>query len=391
MKSFATTLALAAFVASTTLVSASTMEQHALPAIARRHTHKRHTKGSCRSHKHHHHHKSANQTNTNAAASSQSEASAQSQSQSQTAANVQSDAKTKSQSQSGSGSGSDSQSQSNASSSSSSNSSSGSSSSSSSSSSSFSGVSGNKKMGLAWANSDGMPISNFDFGDVSWFYSWDATPGWANAPVDQLMYCPMLWGYKSTDSFRQNVLNNLDAKANQHKCAMAMNEVNQQGQSLMSAEQGCQLIEEYLLPLKEKGWYLMGPSTTNAPDGKTWYQNFQKACPDTFNKLDSIAIHYYGTSSDDFKQYLQDWHTTFGKDLWVTEFACQNFSGGAQCNSDQTNAFASTMADFMNSQDWVKGWAPFAVIQNLQGVSETQRLSNGNNPTNLFRLYAGAN
>ncbi len=45
----------------------------------------------------------------------------------------------------------------------------------------------------------------------------------------------------------------------------------------------------------------------------------------------------------------------------------------------------------MNQQDWVKGWAPFAVIQNLQGVAETQRLSNGNNPTALFRTYANSN
>ena len=246
-------------------------------------------------------------------------------------------------------------------------------------------------MGLCWANANGMPINNFDFGSVSWFYSWDATPGWDAAPVDKLMYCPMLWGWKNTDSFQKNVLDNLGSKFNQHKCAMAMNEVNQKGQSDMSPQDGCTLIEKYLMPLKEKGWYLMGPSTTNAPDGKTWYQNFQKACPDTFNKLDSIAIHYYGTSSNDFKQYLQDWHQTFGKDIWVTEFACQNFNGGAQCNKDQTNAFATEVADFMNQQDWVKGWAPFAVIQNLQGVAETQRLSNGNNPTSLFRTYAGAN
>lgn len=247
-------------------------------------------------------------------------------------------------------------------------------------------------MGLCWANSNGMPINNFDFGSVSWFYSWDSTPGWDNAPVDKLMYCPMLWGQRNVESFKKNVLDNPDSKFNQHKCAMAMNEVNQKGQSDISPQDGCKLIEEYLLPLKEKGWYLMGPSTTNAPDGKTWYQNFQKTCPDTFNKLDSIAIHYYGTSSDDFKQYLQDWYKTFGKDIWVTEFSCQDFSSESnQCDKSKTDAFANEMATYMNGQDWIKGWAPFAVIQNLQGVSETQRLSNGNNPTSLFRSYAYAN
>ncbi|SJX65178.1 uncharacterized protein SRS1_16037 [Sporisorium reilianum f. sp. reilianum] len=346
MKSFATSLALAALVGSTTLVSASSFEQSNVVDVVRRHKHHKHAHGSCASSKHSKAHKAKKVSSNIKEPSSHSNSDSKSQSLS---------------------------------------------SSSSSSSSAAHGNTSGGKMGLCWANANGMPISNFDFGAVSWFYSWDATPGWDAAPVDKLMYCPMLWGFKNTDSFKKNVLDNLDSKFNQHKCAMAMNEVNQKGQSDMSPQDGCKLIEEYLLPLKEKGWYLMGSSTTNAPDGKTWYQQFQKACPDTFNKLDSIAIHYYGTSSSDFQQYLQDWHTTFGKDIWVTELACTSFaSNGEQCDKEKTNAFASDVASFMNAQDWIKGWAPFAVIQNLQGVSETQRLSNGNNPTSLFRTYAYA-
>ncbi|SAM85417.1 uncharacterized protein UBRO_07381 [Ustilago bromivora] len=356
-KSFVATLALAGIVISTTMVSASTMEQPNVPDIVRRHSHHRraHNKSCSSKHK---------------------------------PKKVESHLKVpKANSHSKSNSSSESSSQSDDSSSSSS-----SSSSPSSSSSSANGLSSKNKMGLCWANSNSMPINNFDFGSVSWFYSWDSVPGWDDAPVDKLMYCPMLWGWKNAESFKKNINDNLNSKFNQHKCAMAMNEVNQKGQSAMSPQDGCKLIEEYLLPLKQKGWYLVGPSTTNAPDGKVWYQNFKKACPDTFNKLDSIAIHYYGTSSDDFKQYLQDWHQTFGKDIWVTEVACQDFSGkNNQCSKEESTAFANGIATFMNAQDWVKGFAPFAVIQNLQGVSETQRLSNGNNPTQLFRTYAYAN
>ncbi|TKY88330.1 hypothetical protein EX895_002682 [Sporisorium graminicola] len=354
MKSFATSLALAALVASTTMVSASGLEHSNMVDVVRRNKHHKHAAhGSCSSSNHSKAHHKAKKVASDLKAPSSS-------STSQSESSAQSDSNS-------------------------------SSSSSSSSSSAAHGKTSGGKMGLCWANSNGMPINNFDFGSVSWFYSWDATPGWDAAPVDKLMYCPMLWGHKNTASFKKNVLDNLDSKFNQHKCAMAMNEVNQKGQSDMSPQDGCKLIEEYLLPLKEKGWYLMGPSTTNAPDGKTWYQNFKKTCPDTFDKLDSIAIHYYGTSASDFKQYLQDWRKTFGKDIWVTEFSCQNFSDGPQCDKEKTTAFANEVATFMNGQEWVKGWAPFAVIQNLQGVSESQRLSNGNNPTSLFHLYANAN
>ncbi|GAC94615.1 hypothetical protein PHSY_002188 [Pseudozyma hubeiensis SY62] len=353
MKFSSASLALAALIASTTLVSASNLEHSNIDSVVRRHNHRQHARGSCSSSNHSKPHKAK-----------------------QVSSDLKKPAGSKSSSQSKSGSSSDSS----ANSSSSSSSSSGSS--------SAHGKTSGGKMGLCWANANGMPISNFDFGSVSWFYSWDATPGWDAAPVDKLMYCPMLWGYKNVDSFKKNVLDNQNSKFNQHKCAMAMNEVNQKGQSDMSPQDGCKLIEQYLLPLKDNGWYLMGPSTTNAPDGKVWYQNFKKACPDTFNKLDSIAIHYYGTDVNDFKTYLQDWYKTFGKEIWVTEFGCTSFNGQPQCDKTKTDNFATEIATFMNQQDWVKGWAPFAVIQNLQGVSETQRLSNGNSPTALFHTYA---
>lgn len=39
-------------------------------------------------------------------------------------------------------------------------------------------------------------------------------------------------------------------------------------------------------------------------------------------QVDFVALHWYGTDAQAFIAYVQDFHTTFGKPIWVTEFAC---------------------------------------------------------------------
>jgi len=40
-------------------------------------------------------------------------------------------------------------------------------------------------------------------------------------------------------------------------------------------------------------------------------------------QVDAIALHWYGTDPQAFISYVQDFHNTFNKNIWVTEFACQ--------------------------------------------------------------------
>ncbi|PWN47191.1 hypothetical protein IE53DRAFT_262845 [Violaceomyces palustris] len=371
MQFLGSSIVFAAILASTTLVSASSHDRVHAPAIRRLDHHRRSTCSSSATGKGHHrkHHKNKKHGKSGSSASSTSSSSKPKS--------------TSSSSNSSSGSSSGSSGSSSSSGSSNSNSGSGSSSSSSSSLSKSSG-----KPGLCWANSNGIPIDNFLIGDVSWYYSWSDTPGWDNAPVDDVMYCPMLWGYKNEASFKKNVLNNPNGKFNKHKCVMGMNEVNQVGQAKMSPAEGCQLMRENISPLKAQGWYVMGPSTTSAPDGKDWYDEFKKTCPDVFNSLDAIALHWYDVDLDKFKAYVEDWHDTYGKDVWVTEFACQNFNGGAQCSSGEAWNLLQGATQWMDTKEWVKGYAPFAVLDNLQGVSEVNRLSNGHQPTALFNMFS---
>lgn len=249
------------------------------------------------------------------------------------------------------------------------------------------------KQGLAWPNANGMDINNFFIGKVDWYYSWGATPGWDNAPTDHL-FCPMLWGSSGSganvDKWKKNVLNDQDGKYNKYKCMMGPNEVNQKGQSDMSVSSACSLMRENMSPLVKKGWYFIGPSTTSAPDGLTWYKKFMSECKDVFDEFDAVSLHYYDTSIPKFKNYVENWHKVTGKDIWITEFACTNFGGGAQCTKSDAENMLTTMSKWFDEQDYVKGYAPFGTLQNLQGVSEVNRLSQGSNPTSLFRTFANA-
>jgi len=59
---------------------------------------------------------------------------------------------------------------------------------------------------------------------------------------------------------------------------------------------------------------------------------FGHACTD----ISFLPLHWYDVSVDGFKQYVQNFHDKTGHNIWVTEYACQNFNGGAQCSDDQS-------------------------------------------------------
>lgn len=51
-----------------------------------------------------------------------------------------------------------------------------------------------------------------------------------------------------------------------------------------------------------------------------------------------IPIHWYDVDIENFKSYVENFHTQTNLDIWITEYACQNFNGGAQC-TDQESRF----------------------------------------------------
>jgi len=103
-----------------------------------------------------------------------------------------------------------------------------------------------------------------------------------------------------------------------------------------------------------------------------------------------IPLHWYDVSADNFIKYVESFHNEFGIDLWITEYACQNFNGGAQCDEGQGKLFLTfmrttliavwnlhqTMSAWFDKTDYVKRYSPFGVMQNMQGVNQMNALMN---------------
>jgi hypothetical protein len=132
---------------------------------------------------------------------------------------------------------------------------------------------------------------------------------------------------------------------------------NGSGQANVDATSACQLWREQFAQLRDQGIRLGSAAPDSAPSGKQWLIDFNNVCPDAQPDFCSLplsillsptkeaerltqkvvradVLHWYDVKAEDFQKYVLDFATTFGKPIWVTEYACQNFNGGAQCSSD---------------------------------------------------------
>lgn len=164
------------------------------------------------------------------------------------------------------------------------------------------------------------------------YYTW--SPGSIDTTLE---YVPMLWGERQIDQWTNTLNRTIGTRRVTH--ALAFNELSllshvirfsthrrsrrpqQTGQSNMSSQQGADLWRSYMQPLKAQGIRLGAPATSSAPSGKTWLQDFFAVCGDC--TVDFVALHWYGINSTQFVLYLQDFHNSFQRPIWVTEWACQ--------------------------------------------------------------------
>ncbi|TFY79635.1 hypothetical protein EWM64_g4374 [Hericium alpestre] len=242
---------------------------------------------------------------------------------------------------------------------------------------------GGGKAGLAWPNGDSNTLKQWKTAKTNFLYTWapqipDGARSAGFTPV------PMLWGKNQVGDFQKLV------KPGYATHAMGMNEPNQSGQSDMSPQDGAQLWIQYIEPLKSQGYTLISPATTSAPSGKTWMQDWLKACNGGCNP-DRIAVHWYDVSADFFKSYVTDFHNTFNKDIWVTEFACQNFNGGAQADAGQVWSFMQEVTGWMDSTPWVEAYFAFGAMKDMQGVNTLDQLMDPSSgtPNALGKFYLG--
>jgi len=175
----------------------------------------------------------------------------------------------------------------------------------------------------------------------------------------------------------------------------------------MSPGEAIKLWWQYLEPLGRQGYKLISPAPTNGPDGEAWLKQFVNGCKGC--KIDGIATHFYGTDAERLIAHIKKYRETFKRQIWLTEFACQNFSGGAQCSKDQVRAFMKRTTQYMDQQSWVSLYCWFGAYffsrsfehvlklflgslleDAMYNVNRANQLANGDStPNALGRLYLG--
>ncbi|KAG9123389.1 hypothetical protein FRC07_015008 [Ceratobasidium sp. 392] len=214
------------------------------------------------------------------------------------------------------------------------------------------------KAGLGWGG--GGNISQFEGHQVGWYFTWSPT-SWVTPPP-ALEYVPQLWGGRDATLFARSV-NTSSVTLSGVKNVLGMNEPQEPSQANLSPQDAAAMWKTYLEPLKAAGVRLGSPATTSAPNGKTWLQDFLTACDGC--SVDFIALHWYGNVAAEFTTYLEDFHNTFQRPIWVTEWSCLNFAGGAQCTNDEMTQFMKTTQAYMDQASWVERYAWFGAMANL--------------------------
>jgi hypothetical protein len=249
---------------------------------------------------------------------------------------------------------------------------------------SSSGSTSGKKWGLGWPNGDETWLANFARPNVGYIYTWSPYLPTGIAELG-LQGMPMLWGWDQVSDFQNLVV------AGYANIALGMNEPNEPSQSNISPSDGVTMWMQYLNPLQYEGYYLISPACTNDDAGLTWYQEFFAGCQTAGCHVDAIAFHAYTTDAQSVIDYATQLHDTYGLDIWITEFADQNYSGtGSQATMDEVWSFASTMVSFVDNTSWIKAAFPFGVMSDLQGVNTDNALLGSDDfPTALGYTYFG--
>jgi len=242
---------------------------------------------------------------------------------------------------------------------------------------------GSKKAGLAWANGNDPSLKYYKSSKTKLLYTWSPECP-SNAKSLGFECVPMCWGWKQVENFQKTAIEGYA------KYAMGPNEPNQKGQSDMSPSSGAELWNKYLKPLRSKGYTLVSPAVTSAPNGKKWMQDFFDQIGGT-GGVDIVAIHWYDVGAEKFIAYVEDFYNTFQKPIWVTEFACQNFNGGAQCSMDEVWTFMGTVTKWMDKTSFVLAYFAFGVMHDMQGVNnDNQLMAASGKPTDLGYMYIGS-
>ncbi|CBX95492.1 hypothetical protein IAQ61_004318 [Plenodomus lingam] len=211
------------------------------------------------------------------------------------------------------------------------------------------------KRGLAFPKEhNGQPGSQwthqFDWSDqLFWMYNWEAV---IIGDAIDLEYVPLL--HSNQPWCTEGWFANVAAARQKYRVTsiLGFNEPDQAGGggSNMDVGSAVAAYKQFINPFGKEGLRLGSPAVTNGNEpnkGINWLKQFMAQCSDC--QVDFVVAHYYAwDKAEDFKNYLENFHSTFNKPVWVTEF------GVTEGNAEQ---FLKEVLPWMDSQSWIERYA----------------------------------
>lgn len=149
------------------------------------------------------------------------------------------------------------------------------------------------------------------------------------------------------------------AKNSDSPMILTFNEPDLASQGNMSTDEALSYWDQ----LEATGKQLSSPAITNGPDGIKWLDDFMTKAAASGKRVDSISLHWYGSSSQPtdqkvaaLKDYIESVHKKYpDKPINLTEFGVD--ASGLSAGKDQ--AFLTAAEKMLNGLDYVQMYAPY--------------------------------
>ena len=241
------------------------------------------------------------------------------------------------------------------------------------------------KAGLGAGNSVANPAN------ANWAYDWGNGGGNSGYNGE---YVPMFWnGAGNIESTAARLITE-----NNSNYILGFNEPERSDQSNLSVATAVNRWRRITSSFAGTGFKLVGPAVSDNVAGREWLDDFMDIVDaDPTLHVDEIAFHWYGTvninnpqgGANSFLNRVAQYHNTYGRNVWITEFAGLDFGGNytTEQMNDWNEAFLDIVIPVLESRDYVTRYAWWNHNNDSRLVAN--RAWNRPAPTNVGDTYVG--
>lgn len=212
---------------------------------------------------------------------------------------------------------------------------------------------GSLKRGFA-----GGGINNTLATNAGWFYHWGLDKPGGDYDAN---FVPMFWG-NVTQSGINKVLGYGDTTH-----VLGFNEPERTDQANLSVANAISKWQTLEAGLAGSGIKLVSPAVSDNGAGQQWLANFMGQADNLGLQVDAVAFHWYGVNNpnnpvgaaNQLLGRVDSYHNTYGKPVWLTEFALHDWGGNYSDESmrEANRIFLETVIPGLESRSYVEGYS----------------------------------